>query len=191
MADPAAITLEVERAFREHFEVEPQRASVSFVGVAPIEILRYADDESAHYATLGMSSFPLVEPSELSIDPATAPRAELLLTVHRAPDAVWKSLAILAAAPAVEGAVYRLGGRVDLTEPLVPGSRCTGGLLVPSPLAPVVVSGFSEVEILQLLPATATELAWARIHGSEALIERWREADTPLTDLTRQAVDLA
>lgn len=190
MADEAAITVAVEQRLREHFEVAPQRASVSFVGVPQLEVLRYGAEDAVHYVTLGMSAFPLVEASESAIDPATAPRAELMLTTRDAPETIWKSLAVLAAAPAVEGAVYRVGGRVDLTEPLVAGTLCTGGVLVDSPLEAVPVNGFADVEILTVLPATATELAWARVHGSEALLARWREAGTPLTELSRAPVDL-
>ena len=191
MADESGIAAVVEQRLREHFEVAPQRASISFVGVPPIEVLRYGAEDAVHYVTLGMSAFPLVEASESAIDVATAPRAELMLTTRDAPETIWKSLAVLAAAPAVEGAVYQLGGRVDLTEPLVAGSLCTGGVLARSPLEPVAVSGFADIEILSLLPATATELAWARVHGTDALMQRWRDAGTPLTELARAAVDLA
>lgn len=191
MADESAITAAIEQRLREHFEVAPQRASVSFVGVPQIEVLRYLAEDAVHYVSLGMSAFPLVDPTESVIDPASAPRAELMLTTRDAPEAIWKSLAVLAAAPAVEGAVYRSGGRVDLVEPLVAGSLCTGGVLAESQLEPIPVRGFADVEILRLLPATATELAWARVHGTTALRERWSEAGTPLTDLARTAVDLS
>jgi hypothetical protein len=48
----------------------------------------------------------------------------------------------------------------------------------------------AEVNVLQLLPATPNELAWARVHGSEALIERWSVQAIDLTDLARGSADL-
>jgi hypothetical protein len=44
--------------------------------------------------------------------------------------------------------------------------------------------------VLQVVPATATELAWCRVHGSAALRERWAEQHTDLLDLERAAADL-
>jgi len=185
----------VEVAYRQHYETPPTRASVSFLGVEPIEILRYqqpADDEpvATSYLSLGMSRYPMAEPSAVSVDPATAPRAELLLSVVGRPDDVWRRLAVLAAAPAVESAVYRFGLRVELGEPWCGGSRCTGAVLVEGPLQPIPVPGASAVTVFRLLPATPVELAWARVHGSDALLARWRNARTELRDLNRESVPL-
>jgi hypothetical protein len=137
-----------------------------------------------------MSRYPMTEPSAVSVDPATAPRAELLLSVLGRPDDVWRRLAVLAAAPAVESAVYRIGLRVDLVEPWCAGSRCTGAVLVAGPLRPIAIPGVSAVTVFSLLPATSVELAWARVHGSEALLERWRSAGTEVRDLYRESVAL-
>jgi len=206
---PAAelLTL-VEAAYRQHYETAPTRASVSFLGVEPIEVLRYeqpADYQRAgypgdeghrdepvatSYLSLGMSRYPMAEPSAVSVDPATAPRAELLLSVLGRPDDVWRRLAVLAAAPAVESAVYRIGLRVDLVEPWCAGSRCTGAVLVAGPLQPIAIPGSSAVAVFRLLPTTSVELAWARVHGSDALLERWRSAGTELRDLYRDSVAL-
>ncbi|MGX7679208.1 suppressor of fused domain protein [Jatrophihabitans sp. DSM 45814] len=180
----------VEASLRQHYEVVPARASVSFLGVEPIEVLRYRDDGLSHYVSLGMSRHPMTDPSAVLVDDATGPRAELLISVAGQPDEIWRKLAILAAAPAVEGAVYEIGNRVDLSEPLCPGSRCTGAIIEPGPLEPIAVPGGADVEILRLIPATATELAWARVHGSAALGERWREYNIDLADLSRAPVDL-
>jgi hypothetical protein len=48
----------------------------------------------------------------------------------------------------------------------------------------------ADVVVLAVLPATATELAWGRVHGSEALQQRWADAGTDLTDLARDPVGL-
>jgi len=180
----------VEAAYRQHFEVVPARASVSFLGVEPIEVLRYPEGNRDHYLSLGMSRYPMVEPSESVVAVGSAPRAELLISAQGRPDLLWRRLAVLAAAPAVEGAVYAVGNRVDLGEPLSPGSRCTGGVLAAGPLGPITVPGVAGVQILRVLPATQTELAWARVHGGEQLEQRWLRAGTDLTDLMRDPVDL-
>lgn len=190
MAQHPDVLATVEAAYRQHFEVAPARASISFLGVEPIEVLRYADDGRDHYLSLGMSRYPMADPGATVVDEATAPRAELMLSVNGRYDEVWRRVAILAAAPAVEGAVYAPGNRVDLGEPLCPGSRCTGAVLDNSGLQPVAVLGMAEVLVLRLLPATQTELAWARVHGSEALQQRWQDKGTDLTELMRGPVDL-
>jgi hypothetical protein len=187
----------VEAAYHQHYETSAARASVSFVGVEPIEILRYELEGSPgerpvnDYLSLGMSRYPMTAPSATLVDPHSAPRAELLLSVLGRPDDVWRRLAVLAAAPAVESAVYQVGARVDLGEPWCSGSRCTGAVLTTGPLLPVQVPGMVEVAVLRLLPALPVELAWARVHGSDALVNRWSQAHTELRDLHRDAVELS
>ncbi len=56
---------------------------------------------------------------------------------------------------------------------------------------PSTVPPVGAVEILQVLPATANELAWSRVHGSAALRERWAAAGVDLRDLDRNSVELA
>ena len=102
---------------------------------------------------------------------------------------VWRRLAVLAAAPAVEGVVYAPGMSVDLGEPLAPASACTGVAGRESALAPVD-AGAGPVDVLQVVPATSTELAWCRVRGSAALRERWASAGTDLLDLGRRPVAL-
>jgi suppressor of fused protein SUFU len=183
--DPAA---RVEAALTDHFGHRPQRASVSFVGVERLEVLRFEAVPGEHaYVTLGMSRRPMTGADELVIA-SEGPRAELLLQVRdtrRGDQDVWRRLALLAAAPAVEGLVHRPGVTVDLGEPLVPGSRCTGVLVAES-----TVPAVDDVAILQVLPTTANELAWSRVHGSGALRERWAAASTDLRDLGRASVEL-
>lgn len=181
----------VEAALHQHFEVSPMRASVSFVGVSPIEILRYPGATGRFdYVSLGMSQYPMADPSVSVVDVATAPRAELLLTAAGSSEAVWRRLALLAAAPAVEGLIYDVGHRIDLAEPWYPGSRCTGAVLQTSELQPVPLAGNAEVRVLRVVPATADELAWARVHGTTELVDRWRRHDTDLADLDRSSVQL-
>lgn len=191
--DPLAL---VEAAYRQHYETAAVRASVSFVGVEPIEILRYeqqveqGDAVVTDYLSLGMSRYPMTEASAAVVDSVTAPRGELLLSVLDRPDDVWRKLAVLAAAPAVESAVYRVGARIDLGEPWCGGSRCTGAVVVDGPLLPIAVTGMSDIAVFRLLPATAVELAWARVHGTQALLDRWRGLGTEVRDLRRDSIPL-
>jgi hypothetical protein len=127
-----------------------------------------------------------------SVLSADGPRAELMLHVRDPTDEhaeIWRKLAVLAAAPAVEGVVYAGGMTMDIGEPLVAASACVGVVVVDSPLRPVAGPS-GDVSILQVLPATSNELAWCRVHGSAALRERWLDRDADLLDLTRRAVPL-
>jgi hypothetical protein len=182
----------VAQALREHFGQEPSRASVSFLGVDAIDVLRFEPipDEWA-YLTLGMSRRPMTGAAEVVVS-ADGPRAELMLHVRGTADLhrdAWRQLAVLGAAPAVEGVVYAAGMTVDLGEPLAAGSRCTGGVISQSALAPVDTAS-GPVQVLQVHPATSTELAWCRVHGAAALHERWAAHGTDLLDLARRAVAL-
>jgi len=182
----------VEAALVEHFAHRPQRASVSFVGVESIEVLRFepVPGERA-FVSLGMSRHPMTGAAEL-VQAADGPRAELMLHVHDPTDQyadVWRKVAVLAAAPSVEGVVHTPGMSLDLGEPLVADSVCTGVLVTESPLADIATD-VGPVAVLQAVPATSTELAWCRVRGSAALRERWTDVNTDLLDLTRRAVAL-
>jgi hypothetical protein len=182
----------VEQALSEHFGQAPVRASVSFVGVDPIEVLRFEPIPGERaYLTLGMSRHPMTSAADPMLA-ADGPRAELMLHLADPADQfvdVWRQVALLGAAPAVEGVVYSVGMTIDLGQPLVPGSACTGAVITESPLRAIdTVRG--EVQILQIVPATQNELAWSRVKGSAVLRERWAERDTDLLDLGRGPVEL-
>jgi len=179
---------EVEVALVEALGVQPARASVSFVGVEPIEILRFDTGDVVSYISLGMSRDPMTsaDQSEVQTD---GPRAELMLQARVREGEAWQRLAVLAAAPVVEGLVYRPGMTVDLGVAIVADSRCTGGVVVASALASIATSA-GLVDVMRVLPATANELAWARVRGSEALTERWDDYGADLLDLGRTEVRL-
>jgi suppressor of fused protein SUFU len=198
-ADLAGLLDVVEAAYHQHFGLTPARASVSFLGVQPITVLRFSEPEPqaghaqslTHYLSLGMCRYPMTDPSQLPVDDQAAPRAELLISAEGRPDELWRRLAVLAAAPAVEGVVYEPGGRLQLGEAIIAGSRCVGGVLVNGPLPPIACSGMADIQVMRVLPATSTELAWARVHGSAALIQRWTDHRTRLSDLLRDPVELS
>jgi hypothetical protein len=185
----------VEAALVEHFGHRPVRASVSFVGVDPIEVLRFEPIPGERaYVSLGMSRHPMTG-ADQSMLASSGPRAELMLHLDDPTDEhadVWRRIALLAAAPAVEGVVYADGHSVEVGEPLVAGSACVGVLITSSPLEPVPAGDEAgdQVDFLQVVPATANELAWCRVRGSAALRERWDEHGTDLLDLMRRSVAL-
>lgn len=177
----------VERAASDYFGAAAARASVSFVGVEPIEVLRFPTRDGLALLTLGMSRRPL---------PEIEVRAELVVTLLDRPingGQLWRRLAVLAAAPVVEEVAYRPGMSVDLGEPLDPSSICTGGLVADSDLAGLttVPTGAGPVTLFRFIPATSSELAFSRVHGADALHERWNSAGADLRDLGRSTVDLA
>ncbi|MFD3872369.1 suppressor of fused domain protein [Streptomyces sp. NPDC058623] len=192
----AEIPALVEARLRSAFGEPDARAAVTFLGTDRIEVLRFAEGDLLRYATLGMSAHPMTDPTDMVADPLRGPRAELVLTVRAglAPtDELLRPLAVLAASPMVEGLVVAPGASLDVGEPLWGGAPFTsvlvaesGGLVedldLDEPLDPV--------RFLPLLPMTANEAAWKRVHGAAALQERWLARGTDLRDPLRTAVAL-
>jgi Suppressor of fused protein (SUFU) len=164
------------------------RAAVTFVGTERVEVLRFAGPGVVRYATLGMSRHPMTDPTEIAPDVHAGPRAELVLTLSIARHDVFRHLAVLAMAPFVEGVVVRAGASLDLTEPLWSGA-CFGAVLVGEPGG--LVADHLGVQFFPLLPMTAAEAAWKRVHGAAALEERWLAAGTDLRDPARPTVVLS
>ncbi|SED54614.1 Suppressor of fused protein (SUFU) [Streptomyces misionensis] len=172
------------------------RAAVTFLGTDRVEVLRFTEGDVVRYATLGMSAHPMTDPTALVADPVKGPRAELVLSLRVGvadTDKVLRPLAVLAASPQVEGLVVAPGSSLDVGEPLWPGAPFTsvlvgegGGLVedleLDAPLEPV--------RFLPLLPMTPNEAAWKRVHGAQALQERWLAHGTDLRDPVRRSVPL-
>lgn len=186
----------VEARLRTALGEPDARAAVTFLGTDRIEVLRFVDGDLVRYATLGMSAQPMADPTSALADPVKGPRAELVLTVRAGladTDKVLRPLAVLAASPQVEGVVVAPGASLDVGEPLWPGAPFTsvlvaepGGLVedleLDAPLDPV--------RFLPLLPMTPNEAAWKRVHGAQALRERWLNSGTDLRDPLRGSVPL-
>lgn len=172
------------------------RAAVTFLGTDRFEVLRFREGDIVRYATLGMSAQPMADPTAVVADPVAGPRVELLLSVRDGladTDKVLRPLAVLAASPQVEGVVVAPGASLDVGEPLWPGASFTsvlvaepGGLVedleLDEPLEPV--------RFLPLLPMTPNEAAWKRVHGAQALQERWLARGTDLRHPARASVPL-
>ncbi|MFH7598319.1 suppressor of fused domain protein [Streptomyces racemochromogenes] len=192
----AEIPALVEARLRSALGEPDARAAVTFLGTDRIEVLRFAEGDLVRYATLGMSAHPMTDPTAVVADPVRGPRAELVLTVRAglAPtDKVLRPLAVLAASPMVEGLVVAPGASLDVGEPLWEGAPFTS-VLVAEPGGLVEDLELDEpmdpVRFLPLLPMTANEAAWKRVHGAAALQERWLARGTDLRDPLRTAVAL-
>ncbi|GAA0307639.1 suppressor of fused domain protein [Streptomyces polychromogenes] len=192
----AEIPALVEARLRSAFGEPDARAAVTFLGTDRIEVLRFAEGDLVRYATLGMSAHPMTDPTAVVADPVRGPRAELLLTVRAglAPtDKVLRPLAVLAASPMVEGLIVAPGASLDVGEPLWEGAPFTSVLVAePGGLVEDLVldEPMDPVRFLPLLPMTANEAAWKRVHGAAALQERWLARGTDLRDPLRTAVAL-
>ncbi|MFG3487053.1 suppressor of fused domain protein [Streptomyces sp. NPDC047972] len=186
----------VEARLRTALGEPDARAAVTFLGTDRIEVLRFVEGDLVRYATLGMSAQPMADPTAALADPVKGPRAELVLTVRAGladTDKVLRPLAVLAATPQVEGVVVASGASLDVGDPLWPGAAFSsvlvagsGGLVedleLDEPMDPV--------RFLPLLPMTPNEAAWKRVHGAQALEERWLAQGTDLRDPLRGSVRL-
>ncbi|MEW1900636.1 MULTISPECIES: suppressor of fused domain protein [unclassified Streptomyces] len=186
----------VEARLRTALGEPDARAAVTFLGTDRIEVLRFVDGDLVRYATLGMSAQPMADPTAALADPVRGPRAELVLTVRAGladTDKVLRPLAVLAATPQVEGVIVAPGASLDVGDPLWPGAPFSSVLVAESgglvedlelnePMEPV--------RFLPLLPMTSNEAAWKRVHGAQALEERWLARGTDLRDPLRRSVEL-
>lgn len=184
----------VRRHAGAHFPgVVPQKASVTFLGLEPIEVLRFSSGDLVHYVTAGCARQPMADPASPVADPERGPRAELVLThVASAPvTGVHRALAVLAAAPAVEGLMLVADALIDLTDPLWPGAAFTSVLLGESGIADLPLGPpASDVTFLRAVPVTATEAAWVRVRGAGALRNAWQESGIDPQDPQRVAASL-
>lgn len=190
------IVLQVLTHLSGHFATlgvgEPDSASVTFLGSEPYELLRYGPDDSgvSHFVSVGASRYPMSDPGEMLTSEELGPRAEVSISLHGSVfPGLARSLAVLAASPAVEGLVLTEDALVDLGQPLWddPARQAyTAALLqagdipdlpLPEPLSPV--------RFLAAVPITANEAAWVRLKGAEALRDAWQQADIDVKDPSR------
>jgi hypothetical protein len=185
------VLAEVRAHLRAHFAREPDAASVTFLGTQSFDVLRFGSDDDGviHYVSLGCSREPMTDPADFAADPVRGPRAEVSVALRGAtPTGLARSVAVLAASPAVEGLVLAPDALVDLGSPLWDGAAFTAFLLgrseigdveLPAPLDPVAV--------LSAVPITPTEGAWVRLKGAPAMREAWRADGVDVLDPGRKA----
>ena len=190
------ILAEVRAHLREHFvragiTGEPDAASVTFLGTERIDVLRFGPDDAGayHYVSLGCSRHPMFDPTELVTDALHGPRAEIVLSLRgSSPRGLARSVAVLAAAPAVEGLMLEPDALVDLGSPLWASAPFTAVLLGDSDIDDVALPPpRPPVAILSATPITATEAAWVRLKGSDAMREAWRVDGVDVLDPARPA----
>ena len=171
---------------------QPQRASVTFLGVEPIDVLRFVDGDELVFATVGCARHPMHDPSDFAPDPVKGPRAEVVVRMHASTPlpGLHKSLATLAAAPSVEGLILGEDSLVDLQEPLWSGGNFSAFLLAADSGVPDLPldEPAEPVRFLRAVPLTANEAAWVRLKGAAALRDAWTEAGIDVADPTRSAV---
>ncbi|TAM71001.1 suppressor of fused domain protein [Mycobacterium sp.] len=187
---------QVRAHVRAHFgDVEPDSASVTFLGTETIEVLRFRGANGVvHYVSLGCSRHPMAEPSLDIADPVRGPRAEIVLQL-RGPGPITgiaRSLAILAATPSVEGAVLGADALIDLGSPLwaSPSGRVpfTAALLGASEIRDLPLEPPRDpVQFLSVTPITATEAAWVRLKGAEAMRQAWDNDGVDVLNTNRPA----
>jgi hypothetical protein len=193
--DPDSVLLQVEAHVLSVLGQDTGRAGVSFLGTERIDVLRFGPDPAGlvRYVTLGMSRAPMGDPGALVVL-EHGPRAELVLSVQDLHDSVLRRLAVLAASPSVEGVVLVPGAGLDLGEPLWNGAPFSAVLVgAPGGLVPDLAldAEHEPVRFLPLLPMTRNEAAWKRVHGAQALEQRWLETGTDLRDPRRAETDLS
>jgi len=179
-----------------HFGTEPDVATITFLGAEPVEVLRFRPDAAGlvHYVSLGCSRHPMVDPTEVVADPARGPRAEVVLRLRDPGPAsgLARSLAVVAASPAVEGVVLAADSLIDLGAPLWarPSGRApfTAVLLGRSDIAELALEEPCDpVRFLSATPITATEAAWVRLKGADAMREAWDSDGVDVLDPNRPA----
>jgi hypothetical protein len=176
-------------------DTEPDAASVTFLGAEPIEVLRFhGPDAMVHYVSLGCSRHPMTDPTEMVTDPQRGPRAEVVLQL-RNPGTISRlahSLAVVAATPAVDGVVLAEDALIDLGSPLwdTRSGRApfTAMLLGCSDIADMPLDPPGDpVRFLAATPITATEAAWVRLKGAEAMRQAWQADGVDVYDPNRPA----
>ncbi|TRW79304.1 suppressor of fused domain protein [Mycolicibacterium sp. 018/SC-01/001] len=192
-------TAAVRARLLEHFAHagEPAEASVTFLGADRVHVLRFGPDGGpdapAHYVSLGCSSAPMVDPAAALADPVRGPRAEVLVALRGpAPTGLARSVAVVAAAPAVEGLILEPDALIDLETPLWQGAPFTAFLLGHSEISDVTLpEPASPVTLLSAVPITPTEAAWVRLKGAAAMREAWQQDGVDVTDPRRRAASPA
>ncbi|WP_370485141.1 suppressor of fused domain protein [Mycobacterium sp. pUA109] len=177
---------------RAGIDAPPAAASVTFLGTEPVEVLRFGPDADrvVHYVSLGCSRHPMTDAADMVADPLRGPRAEVVLRLRDPGPATGlaRSLAVLAAAPVVEGVVLTVDALIDLGSPLWAEAPFTAVLLGDSGIGEAALPPPCEpVRFLSATPITATEAAWVRLKGAEALREAWHTDGVDVLDPRRRA----
>ena len=188
MSDPLA-------AAREHLSAhlgdsDPDVASVTFLGVERMDVLRFVAEDGYCYVSLGCSRHPMAEASASVADPVRGPRAEVVMNLRAGALTLGlaRSLAVIAATPAVDGVVLTEDLLVDLSAPLWQGAPFAAVLLGRSDIPDLESAPPREpVRFLAAVPITQTEAAWVRLKGADAMRQAWADDGVDVRDPLRPA----
>jgi hypothetical protein len=192
------VLAQVGAKLREHFAragitTEPDQASVTFLGTERIDVLRFGPDEDgvSHYVSVGCSRHPMFDPKEMVTDALNGPRAEAVVALRGpSPKGLVRSLAIMAAAPAVEGLILEPDALIDLETPLWDSAPFTAFLLGRSDIDDIPLTApLPPVAVLSAIPITATEAAWVRLKGADVMRETWTQDGVDVFDPRRRAAN--
>lgn len=194
------VLTEVRAHLRGHFadlfgaglSTEPDSASVTFLGVERIEVLRFGPDRNGvfHYVSLGCSRHPMGDPTALAADPLLGPRAEIVVSLRDTvpTPGLARTVALLAATPAVDGVVLLPDALIDLGSALWSPSPFTAVLLGDSAVPALLLDAPREpVTFLSATPISANEAAWVRLKGVAAMREAWQADGVDILDPQRRA----
>ncbi len=194
MSDPPAT---VSAYLRAHFaaldvDSDPDVASVTFLGVERLDVLRFGPDSDGvyHHVSLGCSRYPMTDPAAQVADPLRGPRAEVVISLRAGTPTTGlaRSVAVLAATPAVEGVVLTPDALVDLSGPLWTGAPFTAVLLGVSEIPDLALQAPRDpVRFLTAVPITQTEGAWVRLKGAQAMRQAWADDGVDVLDPLRPA----
>lgn len=186
MSDPFAAHL------RSHFaDPAPDVASVTFLGVERMDVLRFGPHDGVYsYVTEGCSRHPMIAGSEAVADPVRGPRAEVVMRLREGfpTTGLARSLAVIAATPAVDGVVLTDDLLVDLSKPLWEDAPFTAVLLGPSEIPEFPMEPPRDpVRFFSAVPITQTEAAWVRLKGADAMRQAWVDDGVDVLDPARRA----
>ncbi len=198
------VLAKVRAHLREHFAAigiiaEPDEASITFLGAEKIDVLRFGPDvrpgleDVNHYVSLGCSRHPMFDPTEMVTDALHGSRAEVTVGLRGpSPAGLARSLAVVAAAPAIEGLMLEPDALIDLESSLWEGAPFTAFLLSRSDIDDVPLTPpLPPVTVLAATPITATEAAWVRLKGADAMREAWQQDGVDVLDPRRRAANSA
>ncbi|MBU3705651.1 MAG: suppressor of fused domain protein [Mycobacterium sp.] len=157
-----------------------------------MDILRFGPDDAGtyHYVSMGCSRHPMSDPAAAVADPVRGPRAEVIMSLRAGASTpgLARSLAVVAATPAVDGVVLADDLLVDLSAPLWEGSAFTAVLLGDSGVPDLPLEAPREpVRFLAAVPITPTEAAWVRLKGAEAMRTAWADDGVDVVNPLRPA----
>ena len=161
-----------------------------------IDVLRFGPDQRRgrdgvfHYVSVGCARYPMTDAASALADPIRGPRGEITMSLRDGArtDGFARSIAVVAATPAVEGVVLAAGALVDLSAPLWQGAPFTAVLLGESEIPDLPLDPPREpVQFLAAVPITQTEGAWVRLKGAEAMRQAWADDRVDVLDPGRRA----